>query len=516
MGEPKARDHKRRGRWARRLLPTGAALAGALFGCETRDEAWGDELNLQNPSTAGGHLVVEARGRDSLLVIDPATASPRFIPLAAELRPPVARLESNALLAFESDGATLLQVDLETDRSTRYPLGGRFDALTQTPDGAYAILTRGGGGSGLVNASEVALIALDEGPGPANPARRGLSSKGGTIRGVDVSPAYGAAGRRLALFRSASHLAAVPVEDFAAGTLRTIPLAADGDPAVTPVESVFRESVDHLDVFVRADSGSDIIHLRFPDADDGIARPVLNQLTAGGLLSSILLLSPDGPLGAQIVALSRSSRGFTLIDPETAESKYYPVDDAPADGLVIEGVTGEELVLYTLGRNVLHRVALSELPTKKTKAIKTTSLGAPILDVTAAAGGTRLVILHSDTGGPDITLLDPVTGEVVPFTTSDTLVGTALSDDLTDLVVLTRGTTQRLTTLDIASGTTLETEVASSITAMLPIAGTSTVALLSADGLGTFAFYDATDVTKAPKRLESAGWLSILDQEAER
>lgn len=516
MGDSIARARGQRRTWARRLLPTGAALAGALLGCETRDDAWGDALELQTPSTAGGHLVVEARGRDALLVIEPRTASPRFIPLAAELRPPVARLESKALLAFETDGATLLQVDLETDRSTRYPLGGRFDALTQTPDGAYAILTRGGGGSGLVNASEVALVDLREAPGGDNPARRGLSSKGGTIRGVDISPPYGAAGRRLALFRSASHLAAVPVEDFAAGTLRTIPLAADGDPTVTPVESVFRESADHLDVFVRADSGSDVIHLRFPDADDGIARPVLNQLTAGGLLSSILLLSADGPLGAQIVALSRNSGGFTLIDPETAESKYYPVDDAPAGGLVIDGVTGEELVLFTRGRNVLHRVALSELPTKKTKAIKTLSLGAPILDVTAAAGGTRLVVMHSDTGGPDITLLDPVTGDLVPFTTSDQLLGTALSDDLTDLVVLTQGMTQRLTTLDIASGTTLETEVDISITGMLPITGTSSVALLSADGLGTFAFYDAADVTRAPQRLESAGWLSILGEEADR
>ncbi len=460
-----------------------------LAACEERPDRFNNGVGLSAPVAMDGALVYSAPGRLGFIAVDVETRTPRVHALGVALEQPV-RLSTGAVVAFDTSGERLgiLRAD---GSSALYALGAEFDTVWPAEDGTHVLLSRSGSTQGLTNASEVALVDVYAPASATNPARRALPNAGNRITSVVVSPdsPFG----RLVFFLSESHIAIVPVDAFPTAAARSVPLAA----GVTPRLARFDSPSDGVfDVFFEAAGTADLIHLAF-EGEGAPPRPTLNLLpTHGSGADDFLVVPPIADAPRTLLAPVPREWTLALVDPSTGVAKHYQLGLPAARAALYssELTSAPEVVLYANGSNRFARLALAELPAKKSKAITEFNLAGAVAEVLPAAGGSRFVVSHAG-GLVQLTLVDATTSELVPFTGTDTLRSIALSGDTERVYALSYGYPGQITEITVRTAATRAVD-APSVSEMLlvvPSGSGEVLALVGNNELGQVSL--STDFT---------------------
>lgn len=496
------------------------AVVGALLasGCPERADRYEDTLTLDAPVVARGVLVYPAGARRALLVVVPSTRAIDVVHLSGRPAHVQTIGDGDRVLSLNSEAETLDVVDVPSRRVTTFEMASRFDSVVVSDDGRYAIASFAGGtNGGLSNAAEVAVFALEEAPSPDNPTVRTVSSAGGVPTGIDVTPAFGADGRRLALIRSANHLAAIDLTS-PAGATRSIPLAPAGSKVtVTPRHITFRARPDGLDTFVLASGLDDVIHLRFPDmsTDDGAPLPSLNQFAVGSSPQRLATWErSDGTVF--VLTVNSGSRDVALVDIESAVTTLLPLDSA-ADSLLLHETTGgTEALVWASGQTTAFRIALEAVPTLKSKAVTPLTLVNPVSSIRPVAGGDWLLVSHPAGGGATVTLVEADGTRVVPFTGGGAPEAVEVSADGNRVFLLTWNGTRQLGVIDVSSGHPESVDIGGGgLRSMVRIPETNFLAVDYTDSLGRLRLIDTTAETLEPgDEVTRFGLSGLLDEEA--
>lgn len=513
--------------WGTRLSIGFITVAATLTaGCPGREARFDSSIGLIGPSVGDGRAVYLSGAREAALILDPEVGSFEVVrlsgaPLSGR---PVPTTTDFAVLVPGAERLDVVGVLSGALRS--YDLGSGFDALSLSDDGGYALASfAGGAAGGLSNAAEVAVVDLGQAPSDQNPTVRTVSSAGGTPLGIDLSPAFGPAAQRLAFVRSTNHLAAIDLTQ-PTGATRSIPLVSPGSTTtVVPEQILFAAAGARLDVFVRVSGLDDVYHLRFDgSADaDGAPLPVLNQF-ATGINPRDMAVWTDAEDRLQLLTVNRGSKDLTIVDVESAQSQTIALG-APADRVLLyTGASGdpEALIYPTDGATQqFHRVALADLAVKKSKALSTHSLAAPIGALQPAMGGAWFVVTHPNAtpGSTAVTLVEAAGSALLPFTGTGPIIGHALSEDGARIFLLSSayGSPAQLSVIDVATGHP-ETRNLDGIspTGLTRISGTRWLLVSEGHMAGGLTLVDGDALEDAELRsLRGFGLTGILDEEGE-
>ncbi|MFT7625127.1 MAG: hypothetical protein ACI9WU_004318 [Myxococcota bacterium] len=501
-----------------RVVALVALMGPLLAGCPDRAARFDDSIGLIGPHLVQGRAVYLSRGRRAALILEPSTGSFTVAPLSSPPQngQPVPGQPELAVLL--SDAEVLEVIDTEQGGVTTFELGSAFDALSLSSDGGFALTSFAGGAAGVLsNAAEVAVVDLDAAPSDTNPTRRTVASAGGTPIGIDVSPPFGATGRRIALVRSINHLAALDLTQ-PTGATRSIPLVSPGsDATVVPQQIEFSVAGEILNVFIRVSGLNDVYHLRFDgNADvDGAPLPLLNQFAAGSAPSDIAVW-PGESLSLLIV--NAGSQDLTIINVQSAQAATVALD-TPVDSILLyDGASGREALIYAAGgvSAQFHRVALGDLAVKKSKAVETRSLVSAIGEVEAVAGGAWFLVTHVG-GNAAVTLVEGAGNRVMPFTGGGTVQDVAVAEDGSTIWVLSnQAGIPRLGVIDVASGhpESMDLNVGKTVSGLHRLADSDFLLVTRTDSLGALTLVRTSDVEAGLSTdITGFGLSGLLDEE---
>jgi hypothetical protein len=499
-----------------RMAMLGVTLTAAvLAGCDlSADEAPGARTTTRLPPVAVGARVAFVDAATALaFVIDPAAPTLAARPVRVGKHPvlAVARPGHDELLVLsrgvrdqpgvEAEPAQLTSISTESDRPARsIPLGSRFDALTLSPDGRFAVLhfNRNAPPSPettlLVNPNEVAVLDLDAAtPAMTTATSRTLRSFGGVPQAVLFSPPLplrgpSARALRLAVVLSDNYVTLLDLENDR--TEITISLTrADERRTLRPLQALFDDGdamststpTSDPTIFLRIEGSNDIVALRLVPSPEPRAerandfRPVLSLLGSGGRPSDMALY--DTPAGVRLLLLAPDTSEAAVIDPVTSRVTSFRLD-AAADRLVLyEGTSPAEsqrrprALLLAPGGGQVGFLDLDQLEERRAQNLELRPMSGPVSQFVPLPDRGVVVANHSG-GSIGLSVIDLERRTVAPLQTEqlgDVLPGPAPADELW-VVPRTRVRVGRLL---LSRLTAEEVRLDMSVNAVLPLAASA-------------------------------------------
>ena len=315
----------------------------------------------------GPRVAVVERTRARAFFIDPAAPelSARAVALAPDPALAVARnghadllvlsrgvREGTAAVAVPPELAVIPGADPGARR--QHQLASRFDVLTQSPDGRFAVLffqaDRKPDSSLLFNPNEVGIVDLEAAPS-ATASSRSLRAFGGVPQGVIFSPPLQLRGDnprtlRLAVVLSDNYLTLLDLENDR--TEISVALTrADERRTLRPVQVIFQagDASNDPTLFVRSTGSADIVALRLTPAPRPLAerandfRPVLTLLGSGAVPTDLALIDSGGGPRLFMVA---GGGDAAVIDPVTSRAAAFKLDLPAQQILLYSGASPAE------------------------------------------------------------------------------------------------------------------------------------------------------------------------------
>jgi hypothetical protein len=493
-----------------------AALGSLLVGCPNRADRYDDAVGLSSPIDVRGALLYASAGRRSLILINPETRDIQVVATTGIQTWVTAIGDKSRVLSLNTASETVDVIEVATGTRTTWSLDSAFDSIVVSDDGRYAIASfKAGQRGGLSNAAEVAVIALEEPPSDTNPTVRTVASAGGVPSGIFVTPAFGPTDQRLALISSTNHIAAIDLTA-PTGTTRSIPLVPTGSTAnVTARDVEYRATATGLDVFVLSSELNDVIHLRFTGAAvDGAPLPTLNQFAVGNNPTQLEVWErSDGVV--HIITVNAGTRDMAVVDVESARTTTLPL--GVVNRLLLhETPTGTQALAWATGGQIVYRVALEDIETKKTKAVTPLSLVNSIANITPVAQGDWLLATHSAGSQATATLVSSDGGDIVPFTGSGQVRQVAVSADSNQVFLMAGSGQTSLGVIDVATGHPESVDFGDWVEgSMRRIEGTDWLAFSYGSTLGRVRLVDTSKPLSTGVVLENFALTGLLDEEVE-
>ena len=234
-------------------------------------------------------------------------------------------------------------IDGATAASTTYPLVGRYDGLTQSSDGRFAVLyhasSKSTSDSGLFNPNEMTIVDFNT-PSPTADATltpKSIRSLGGSPQRIEFSTLStfpSGKQRQVAVVLSQNYVTifdlAHPTEDEI-----SVPLCAQSTNCTFDTQQILFEDTQDaqskkINVYVRASNASDIFQVAVaesPDPTSGlpVLHASLSMLSVGAnpdamALYQITDLTKPGNLLTKLAVLSSTSKRLVIIDPTTSHT----------------------------------------------------------------------------------------------------------------------------------------------------------------------------------------------------
>jgi len=462
-----------------RALRVAPWIVVLLLGCGDTGSLLSRPMNLLPPAAVGRSIVFidPSQHVATMLNADDVTAEPTRITLPNQPQPLVPRPQSltprpggsEALVLCRGasddprseDEAAALVVLSETGEARRYPLDTRFNSMTVSDDGRYAMLffrDNDSSNSFVFNPNEVAVIDLDrpfsaDDTADPNPYSRTLRSFGNAPTQIVFSPELTIAGemRRLAvvlyetgvLFFDLDHLDRPEY---------TIELATSTDRTIDLAEVVFDAEGGRL--YLRGDSSSDVYVITLtgttPTGTDNDFAPSLNQLGIGAVpLDMALYTSGVEPrllaitAGSQAVVVDANTSRTTAIPlPVTATSIQIYRATSPSDP-----VEEPRAVLYDDGGSTVMFLDLRDVEERRARNLETLSVGSTYS--TATTLDARLVLLTHTSRGLSVLNIEERTASPISSTQN---LSNAVSDTTAQKLWLAPPGQSQLGFLDLADG----------------------------------------------------------------
>jgi hypothetical protein len=496
------------------------------------------------PAALDGRLVYVERNNARAFVVDPAdtAAPPRLVELAPDPVLAVRHRGKDELLVLSrgergepgiAPEAAALTVLPATGASTKVPLAARFNALTQSADGRFAValFTTAATRETLFNPNEVAIIDLKASPPVAVP--RTLRSFGSVPSAVVFSPPLPLPDgmRTLAVFLADNFITIVDLDNPRRSEITVALTLPDDRRTLRPVQVVFQ--TEEPTIYVRADGSSDIYSLRLlpvpaaERADNGNDfRPALSQLAGGTNPADMALFrGSDGP---RLLVVSPGSGDASLIDARTGRSTQVPLD-APANRIYLfEGASPADaktqpraLLLGTnTGSRSISFLDLAELEVQRARNLDSRPMGASAVDVLFLPERGQAVVLHqTQAGQPGMSVVDLNRRTVAPLFAEAQLARLASAPPPSDkLWIAVQGERLGFVTLPtLAPG---EVRLDAPIQALFPLPpgrdGKSRLVVTHASAAGHYTVLDADKPERATARSAHGFLLADLLERGDR
>jgi hypothetical protein len=337
-----------------------------------------------------------------------------------------------------------------------YEIGSPFDRVAVSDDGHVAIAhfsDSGPDSQGFFrNPNEIAIVQLDEPPGPDNPTLRTLRSFGSAPTAVVLSPPMAVPGSADPTLRTFAFILAenrVTVLDATHPLTNEVTIRLDtAGTSVDPKEAVF--APDTATAYLRSDGARDVLEVQLvddpPPADDPALndyRPVLAELGAGGGPADIAVY--DDPTGKRFVLAATPNTGeVVVIDANTGAFVRVPTPD-PIDRIVLfppdADLPARKAVLASIGaqRSSVEVLDLESIDTDLIpRDVEVVDTGAPVMDVQAVPNADLALLVHDD-ARTVLGLLDVTYKSVSPLQGVARLDSYAFTPDGQFLVAATSG-----------------------------------------------------------------------------
>lgn len=438
------------------------------------------------------------------LVIDPAarTLAARAVPIGKRPAQAVRRLGHDELLVLSRgergdtglapEDPSLVVVPADAAQAPRrFPVGSRFDALAQSPDGRFAVLffSQAAGvdeqASLLVNPNEVEVVDLD-GPIPATGGGRTLRSFGAVPRAVLFAPPLTLQTTpprtlQLAVVLSDSYVTLFDLEHQERTEITVSLAAADAPQTVTPLQLAFDTTDPKQDptVFIRSDGSTDVVALRLsptalPLADKANDfHPVLSLLGTGDQPSDMALYpDTDGP---RLLLLLPKRQQLAVLDPRTSRATTVALP-APAERLVLFNAAAPSepqsrpraLLLADSGGEVAF-LDLEGLEAGGTRNIELRPMAAAAHDFLPLTDRGVVIAEHSpSSGGVGLSVIDLARRTVSPLV-GEPISGLAPAPLPGDEVWLAPSAASRVGLLHLGSLAADEVRLDQAVSAVLPL-----------------------------------------------
>ncbi len=369
---------------------------------------------FQSPAALDEQVVWIDRSGNRALMLDVSARTPEPEVTAHSVASnPVAltrRNQHNELLllargASSGDGILTVLGPKGVDRE--YALGSRFNHVSQSQDGRFAIARFGEENlddeSLLFNPSEIAVVDLDEDEDDGV-TLRSLRSLGSTIRDVQFSPPMEVAGetRRIAVVLFASHVSLLDL-NHPDRPEYTVELSLGSNIGLQSV----RFSPDEQRIYLTGTQSNDIYVLTLLPASGNRTNdfePSRNQLGAGARPLDMQLYQS----GSETRLLATSGNEALVIQSSSNRVTRIPLE-SPADRILLyEGRTPfdeaieQRALLYRLGSDILTFLDLDDVEERRTRNLELLSVSGGVSQLTPLQNNLVLLMLTNGLGLLDL------------------------------------------------------------------------------------------------------------------
>jgi hypothetical protein len=408
-------------------LPIASALALASLSLTASCGGTEDHpaLVLSDPMALDEHLIWLDSTHQRALLLDVVDAQPQPHVTALDLGGiPSAtqrRAQHNELLSLisnvDTDGADLIVLG-PSGIKTRYPLGTRFDTLTQSADGNFAIahfLPQGANNENtslLFNPNEIAIVNLKQ-TGKNAVTSHTLRSFGNAPQQVVFSPLMDLAGetRQLAVVLFDSQLALLDLSHPDRPEY-TIELSRGAGVRLNQV----RFSPEDQKIYLLAQGSNDVYVVRLLPAGDNRLNdfePSLNQLGADATPQDMVVF--DSTDGARLLVASGSRA--EIVEASSSRVTQIPLGTPASKILLFHGTSPFDdtqeprALLFSPGQTSVSFLDLEEAEARTTRNLETLAIPGGIQTLIRLDG--NLVLIPQTSGGVTILNLEERTASPI-------------------------------------------------------------------------------------------------------
>jgi hypothetical protein len=295
-----------------------------------------------------------------------------------------------------------------------YVIGSPYDRIAVSEDGHIAIAhfsDSGPDAEGFFrNPNELAIIDLDQPPGPDTPTQRTLRSFGSAPTAVVLSPPMSIPGAEDASLRTFAFILAenrITVVDTSHPATAEVTIRLDiAGESVHPREVVF--APDTSTAYLRSDGARDVLEVELvsdppPTEDPALTdfRPVLAELGAGGGPSDIAVYD-DAEGHRFVLAATPNTHEVVVIDADSGAFVRIPTPD-PIDRIVLfpddPELAARKAVFASIGAQLprIHVLDLEAIDSDLIpRDVDTIDTGAPVMALESVPSSDLALIVHDD------------------------------------------------------------------------------------------------------------------------
>lgn len=408
---------------------------------------------------------------------------------------------------------------VDPTRVSRHPLASRFDVVSQSPDGRFAVLFFDANkstpeGSLLFNPNEIEVLDLDVAPNPSAKSRS-LRAFGGVPRGVVFSPPLQLRGDsarplRLAVVLSDNYVTLLDLENDRTEITVALTLA-DDKRLVRPAQVLFLpgDAMSDPALFIRSEGSSDVVTLRLVSATKPLAerandfRPVLSLLGAGAVPADMALI--DSSSGPRLFVVAQGNGDAAVIDPVTSRSTTFKLGAAADRILLYQGTSPADptkrprALLLSPGGSQIAFLDLQQLEELRGRDLELRSMSGGIKSFLPLLARGLVVAEHAQGSGLSVIDLDHRT--IAPLITEGLR---AIVPGRRDEVWLQPNSAMRLGRLELTQLQAQEMTLDRAIARVLPLSASASgqhfVAIEHEEAWGAFTFIDADKPVRATAR----------------
>lgn len=512
-----------------------APLLLCLAGCGEDSALLSQPVDPLPPVSAGRALVFTDRAahRATLLDTDDLDAEPARITLPHAPQPLIARPgdsgETLVLCRGASDDprtveeeAALVVLD-QAGIARTYPLNARFNAMTLSDDGQFAMLyfdDNAATDSLIFNPNEIAIVDLTQEPSDDNPRARTLRSFGSAPSHIVFSPQMQIAdeSRRLAVVLFETVVLLIDLDHLDRSEY-TVELATSSDRSIDLAQVVFDTELGRL--YLRGNASSDVYVLTLSPssnvAQENDFVPSLNQLGIGAVPRDMALYtSPDGPRllaitdAAQAVVVdANTSRTTSVTLPTRATGVSIFTAESPFDPTV-----EQRALLYAHDSNLVMFLDLRDVEERRARNLETLRVESSYRS--ALDLDSNLVLLLHATSGVSVLSLAERTAS--PIRSNQSL-SDALADPTAQKLWLAPLGQSKLGFLDLIDFHPGAIDLERTIQGLVRIGGEGVprLAVIHPSAVGHVTLIDSADPTDLTKASARRGFLlhNVLDHAEE-
>ena len=484
---------------AARKIVVALSLGVAAAGCDR----WPDESEFEvrplllPPVALDSAVAFVERNQSRVVLLDPADPALRARSVPVRKGPVLAtrRLGSDQLLVLSrgergSAGVAPEPAELTVlpaaaaQPAVRVPLGSRFTALAQSPDGRFLIAHFDRTtvmGEVLFNPNEVAIVDL-KAPMPVAVARN-IRSFSTVPAGVVFSPPIALPdGPRILAVVLADNYVTILDLDNPRRTEISVPLTLPDDRRTVKPAQVLFDAEDPT-IYVRAQGSDDIYAMRLlpvPAAErteGGNDFTVgLGQLAAGSQPADMALIASGTE--RRLLVVSPGSRDASVIDARTSRTTRIPLDHAANRIQLFDAARPGDvqsrpraLLLGTgLDARAVTFLDLEQLEVERTRNSDSRAMGAPAEDALFFPALSLAVVTHrAQTGAPGVSVIDLARRTIAPIFAEAPLGSVAVGPAGSDKIWIAPRTGVRLGFISLSTLAPDEVRLDENIAAILPM-----------------------------------------------